>query len=191
MLNRVTVFIGILGFLLPLCALADEVVVPLTITSPDFPASTETAAFLIDLPIDGVTQISLHLEGSYQEVIYVDVSRPYVTETRPAYLDMYLGGNGGEGWEVSERHQFPAGEGLFDFEVTLLSRDGGDWSFLSSGAGQIGLECGPGYIQGPTGQIAGAGSSWGLVTAASLIVSYDPSVPIDGCTWGSIKTMYR
>ena len=191
MFFRVRILIGLLGLVLPFNVLAEEVVIPLSITSPDFPASTETVEFSIGLPIDAVTQISLHLEGTYQEVLYVDISNPYVPQSHPAYLEMHLAGNENDDWAVSERHQFPAGAGSFDIETILMSQGSGDWEFLSDGAGLLGLECGPGYIQAPNGQIFGAASSWGSVTAASLVVSFEPSVPVAVWTWGSVKSVYR
>ncbi len=183
--------LGILAVALPLSALADEVVIPLSINSPDFPSTLETTEFSIDLPLESVTQVALRIEGMYQEVIYVDVSNPWITGTRPAYLNLYLGDNGDSGWIVTDQHQFPAGEGSFDLEISMLTRELEDWSFLLDGVGQIGLECGPSVIHSSDGRIASAVSSWGTLNSVELILTYDPSVSVHEKNWGSVKSLFR
>jgi len=184
--------VGVLIALFPLWAVAEEAVIPLSITSPDFNTETfETADFATDIPVMAITQFSLHLEGSYQEVPYVDIANPYGAAWIPVYLDMYLGDDVANGWIASGHHQFPEGEGTFDFETVLLSHESGDWSFLLDGVGQIGIEVGPSYIKSYSGQIFTAAGSWGTLTSATLIVTYDSSVPSEEWTWGSVKALYR
>ena len=187
--NILKFLVGVLIALFPLWAMAEEAVIPLPFTSSGF--NLETADFATDIPVMAITQISLHLEGSYKEVPYVDIANPYGALWNPVYLDMYLGDDVASGWVASGRHQFPEGEGTFDFETVLLSGESGDWSFLLDGVGQIGLEVGPSYIQSSNGQIFTAAGSWGTLTSATLIVTYDPPVPSEEWTWGSVKALYR
>ena len=184
-------FVGVLAVMLPLSAMDAILEIPIPIESPDFPYGLESAEFEIVLPLQAVTQVSLRLVGSFQEVIYVDISNPWNYGSMPICLDMLLGDDVAAGATVSERHQFPAGAGQFDFESVLLDRESGDWSFLLDGLGQVGVDPGPKYIQSYNGGIATAASSWGTLTEATLIITYDIALPSEGTAWGSVKALYR
>jgi hypothetical protein len=191
MYRLVGLLVGVLAVTLPLWAMAAILEIPIPIESPDFQYGLEFAEFEIVVPLQAVTQISLRLVGSYQEVIYVDMSNPWNYGSMPIYLDMVLGDDVAAGAEASERHQFPEGAGEFDFERILLDRESGDWSFLLDGVGQVGVDPGPKYIQSYDGSIASAASSWGTLTEATLIVTYDMALPAEGKAWGSVKALFR
>lgn len=172
-------------------ATAEVLEIPVAIASPDFPDAFAGTDFTCPVPVEAITTVALRLEGTYQEVAYVDVSSPYDVTSLPVHLDLMLGDDVAVGAAFTERHQFPPGSGSFSFEVTLMQQGVGDWTFLADGAGQLGLACGPATIQSYDGQIAGAMGSWGAVSAATLLITYDPALPAGNQTWSSLKALYR
>lgn len=186
---RIAILFGILIVSMPYLALADVLEIPLDLTGERSAVIIETADFAIDLPLDAVTHISLRLEGSYQEVLY----QPYYT---PYWLRQSLNLTIGDDVTVKvfgeAHHWFPEGEGTFVLEKVLLTPESTDWSFLLDGVGQIGVEADPGcYLIFDLGLSACPLSSWGTLDVATLLVTYDATVPAETQAWGSIKALYR
>jgi hypothetical protein len=177
--------------LLPLPNLAEEAIFVLPTISPDFPEAQAATPFEVDIPFAAVTRLSLRIMGSFQEVIYVDISRPYDTESRPVHLDLYCGESQSSNWIVSRRHQFPAGSGEFDITVELLDSAHDGWALFPEGRGRVGIACGPTSIPSYPGHYASAASSWGQVSDLFLLVTYDPALPVTTSSWDAIKSLFR
>jgi len=182
---------ALLFLVAPHLATADVLEIPLALTGPNDPYSIEITDFLIGIPLVAVSQVSLRLEGSYHEITYQNVFDPFSFLSRPGYLDMYIGDDVVVDAFVEARHQFPAGSGLFDFEEILLTGDSADWTFLLDGAAQIGLGYGPSYTYDDDGQYYSAVGTFGQLSSARLMVTYDPSAPTEDWSWGAIKHLFR
>jgi hypothetical protein len=109
--RRIPILVGILAVLLPLCASADVLEIPLALTGPDNTFDLETTDFMIGAPMAAVTQIALRLEGSYQEIMCVGAFDPLLHVWRPAFLDMYPGDDVAVESFADARHQFPESSG--------------------------------------------------------------------------------
>ena len=176
---------------IPAASPADESTYALPLMSPDFPGAQVSQEYQLDISFAAVTGLALRVQGLYQEVIYVDVSQPYGSQTLPVFLELQCGQAGATEWIVTRRNQFPAGFGAFDFTGDLLDSGHEDWPLLEGGLLRLGLACGPTTIQSTPGSYAGAASSWGQVTSLYLIVSYDTALPTESSSWDSLKALFR
>lgn len=180
-----------LVFLLAHCAVpafAASATIPLEIESPDFPDILALAAFDLGAPAEEIQRITLHLVGSHQDILFVDIARPYVVDTHAAVLDIRLGEDGASIWAFQTLHTFPAGEGEFEVEIVLFDRSVDEREPLSTG--WIGIECGPRILQPGDGTQLSASSSWGVIDVAAFVVESSGAVANLEESWGSIKARY-
>ncbi len=183
---------GLLASLaVPALSPAEETTLAVPMVSPDFPDAESTLEFQVELPMAAISRLALRVVGLYQEVLYVDISQPYGSISRPAALEVSCGDGGATGWIASYSHAFPAGFGAFDFTQELLDDTHADWPLLEDGLLRLGLACGPASIMYTPGSYASAASSWGQATAVYLVVTYDSALPVETSSWDAVRALYR
>jgi len=191
---RSSVILGIFALVFPVgIACAAELEIPLTVVTPEDPFTTQVVPFEIEVPIAQVSRIALRLQGTCNDQFFTcDV--PYHTATAPGRVDISLGDDVLISQEVVITHSFPANPGdPLSFEITkmLLEGDPADWPFLADGSSQLGIADNARLVYYEGAYPCYPVEVFGTLTGATLIVTFDTSVPAETRSWGAIKGIYR
>ena len=194
MMFRSSVLLGIFAIVLPVgLACAAELEIPLAVVTPEDPFTTQVVPFEIEVPIAQVSRIALSLQGTCNDQFFTcDV--PYHTATAPGRADISLGDDVLVSQEVLVTHSFPTNPGdplSFDITKVLLEGDGADWAFLADGSSQLGIADNARLVYYEGAYPCSPGEVFGTLTGATLIVTFDTTVPVETFTWGTIKGIYR
>jgi hypothetical protein len=193
-MNRFFVWFDCLTFLFiaSLCCAA-EVIIPLPVVTPETPFTTQVIPFEIDISINQISRIDLRLQGTYDDQLFIcDV--PYHTMTAPGRVKITLGDDVLVEPEVQIIHSFPANPGdplPFNFTETLLAGDGASWAFLADGNSQLGITDHARILYYEDYYPCGPVEVFGTITSGALIVTFDPGVPSEVSSWGSLKRNYH
>lgn len=193
-MRRSSVLPGIFAIILPIgFVCAAELEIPLTVVTPEDPFTTQVVPIEIPVPIAQVSRIALRLQGTYNDQFFTcDV--PYHTATAPGRVDISLGDDILISQEVLITHSFPTNPGdplPFDITQVLLEGDATDWPFLADGSGQLGIADNARLVYYEDAYPCSPGEVFGTLTGATLIVTFDTTVPVETRCWGSIKGIYR
>jgi len=73
----------------------------------------------------------------------------------------------------------------------LLEGEPADWPFLADGSSQLGIADNARLVYYENAYPCSPGEVFGTLTGATLIVTFDTTVPTETRPWGTIKGIYR
>lgn len=191
MTRRLLILTGLLSLVAPV-ATASIQLIELDLAAPVNPWDFQTAAFGGLVPVFAIQEISLQLEGTVVDQLFM-CGLPYNLTYESARIEVRLGDDVVDAPFASVLHTFPPATDPTPYliEIPLLDGSWTDWGFLFDLAGEVGLAINAlngGYI----GEYPCNPMDIPItVSEATLRVTFDQSIPATRTTWDAVKGLYR
>ena len=190
----VTPALVLLGVLVAGMSFSAEREITLTVVSPESPYTIQVLPFELGVPPEQVTRLALRLQGTFNNQFFLCGSPPYETRTVAGRVALSLGDDVHDSQDILIIHPFPSNPGdplPFDFTEILVEGGPGGWAFLDDGSSQIGIADYPYTVYDDNALPCFPGNVFGTLAGATLIVTFDPDVPVESRSWDAVKSLYR